>query len=255
MTEQVIHSQLEQGVLEISMCRPERKNALNLAMYEEMARLLTQTTEDASVRAVIITGSDHCFTSGNDLQDFINGAQIGFTDSPLGQFLWALTTYPKPVIAAVEGVAIGIGTTMLLHCDLVYASADSEFKLPFAQLGLCPEYASSFLLPRLAGYAKASEWLLLGQGFTAEQALAGGILNQVVSQPLLTAREQAQRLVKMPPAALRRTKAMLKAPLMPRVQKVMMAEADGFIEALQGPEFAEAASAFFEKREPDFSRF
>lgn len=237
------------------MHRPERKNALNLAMYEEMAKLFTQTADDPSVRAVIISGGDHCFTSGNDLQDFINGAQIGFSDSPLGRFLWALTTYPKPVIAAVEGVAIGIGTTMLLHCDLVYASADSEFKLPFAQLGLCPEYASSFLLPRLAGYAKACEWLLLGQSFNAEQALTGGILNQIVPQPLAVAREQARLLVAMPPAAVRRTKALLKAPLMPRVQKVMMAEAEAFVEALQGAEFAEAASAFFEKRAPDFSRF
>lgn len=254
MSEQTIRSRTEQGILEISMCRPARKNALNLAMYEEMARLLTETAEDASVRVVIITGSDHCFTSGNDLQDFINGAQLNFSDSPLGRFLWALTTYPKPVIAAVEGVAIGIGTTMLLHCDLVYASADSEFKLPFAQLGLCPEYASSFLLPRLVGYVKACEWLMLGQSFTAEEAFQSGLLNQITPQPLAAANEQAARMVKMPPAALRRTKAMIKAPLMPRVQKVMMAEAEAFVEALQGPEFAEAASAFFEKREPNFTR-
>lgn len=255
MSQQAILSRLEHGVLEISMHRPERKNALNLAMYEEMAKLLNDTAEDHSVRAVILTGTDQCFTSGNDLQDFINGAQIGFGESPLGRFLWALTTYPKPVIAAVEGIAIGIGTTLLLHCDLVYASAASEFKLPFVQLGLCPEYASSFLLPRLAGYAKACEWLMLGQSFGADEALQGGLLNAVVPQPLLTAHEQAARMAKMPPAALRRTKAMIKAPLMPRVQKVMMAEADAFVEALQGPEFAEAASAFFEKREPDFTRF
>lgn len=250
-----IHTRRESGVLEISLRRPERKNALNLAMYEELAQLFGDSAEDAAVRAIIITGNDGCFTSGNDLQDFIEGAQLDFSDSPLGRFLWALTTYPKPVIAAVEGPAIGVGTTLLLHCDLVYASATSDFRLPFAQLGLCPEYASSLLLPRTAGYARASEWLLLGQSFSAEQALAGGILNDIVPQPLLVAREQAARIAQMPPAAIRRTKALLKAPLMPRVQKVMMAEAEAFIDALQGEEFAEAASAFFEKRAPDFSRF
>lgn len=250
-----VHSHTQNSILEISLRRPERKNALNLAMYEELAKLLNQSAEDTAIRAVIITGSDHCFTSGNDLQDFIEGAQLNFSDSPLGRFLWALTTYPKPVIAAVEGVAIGIGTTLLLHCDLVYASADSEFKMPFVQLGLCPEYASSFLLPRLAGFARASEWLLLGQGFSAEQAQAGGIVNEVVADPLAKARQQGARLAQMPPAAIRRSKALLKAPLMPRVQKVMVAEAEAFVEALQGEEFAEAASAFFEKRAPDFSRF
>lgn len=250
-----IHTHRDNGVLEISLRRPTRKNALNLVMYEELARLFGESAEDTAVRAVIITGSDGCFTSGNDLQDFIEGAQLDFADSPLGRFLWALTTYPKPVIAAVEGAAIGIGTTMLLHCDLAYAHADSQFRLPFAQLGLCPEYASSLLLPRTAGYAKACEWLLLGQNFSAEQALTGGLLNDVVAEPLTVARKQAAHIALMPPAAIRRTKALLKAPLMPRVQKVMVAEAEAFVDALQGQEFAEAASAFFEKRAPDFSRF
>lgn len=254
MTEPLIQTHADNGILEIRFNRPERKNALNLAMYSELVALLQNTAEDRQVQVVILAGNGGCFTSGNDLQDFINGAQIGFSDSPLGQFLWALATYPKPVIAAVDGVAVGIGTTMLLHCDLVYASQSSEFKLPFAQLGLCPEYASSFLLPRIAGHAKASEWLLLGESFSAEAALQGGLLNAVIEQPLSYAREQAQKLTRMPSKALRRTKAMLKAPLMPRVQKVMMAEADAFIEALQGPEFAEAAAAFFEKRQPDFSK-
>lgn len=255
MSESAVQMHQQQGVLEISLHRPERKNALNLAMYETLATALEDTVDDAAVRVVIITGSSGCFTSGNDLQDFLNGAQLNFTDSPLGRFLWALTTYPKPVIAAVEGVAIGIGTTMLLHCDLVYACASSQFKLPFAQLGLCPEYASSFLLPRLAGYAKASEWLLLGDAFDAEQARLCGLVNDVVPSPLQTAHERAARLAKMPPEAIKRSKALLKAPLMPRVQQVMMAEAEAFVQALQNGEFAEAASAFFEKREPDFSRF
>jgi enoyl-CoA hydratase/carnithine racemase len=255
VTEQFIHSHTDKGVLEISMNRPARKNALNMSMYEDMAKLLSTSAEDSTVRVVVITGSQQCFTSGNDLQDFIQGGQLDIQDSPLGRFLWALTTYPKPVIAAVDGLAVGIGTTLLLHCDLVYASANSEFKLPFAQLGLCPEYASSFLLPRIAGYVKACEWLLLGQSFNSEQALQGGLLNQIVDDPLAMAHQQAALMAKMPPAALRRTKAMLKAPLMPRVQKVMVAEAEAFVEALQSPEFAEAATAFFEKRAPDFSGF
>lgn len=255
MSEQFVRLHQQQGVLELSLHRPDRKNALNLAMYESLAKALVDTAEDSSVRVLIITGSNGCFTSGNDLQDFLNGAQLNFSDSPLGRCLWALTTYPKPIIAAVEGVAIGIGTTMLLHCDLVYAHAESQFKLPFAQLGLCPEYASSFLLPRLAGYTKACEWLLLGEAFGAQEAHQYGLVNDLVESPLQFAHAQATRLASMPPAAVRRSKALLKAPLMPRIREVMLAEAEGFVEALQGPEFAEAASAFFDKRTPDFSRF
>lgn len=255
MSHSFIATTLSEQVLEIRLCRPERKNALNLSMYEHLANELTAAAENSAIRVAILTGSDGCFTSGNDLQDFIEGFDDSSSESPMARFLWAFTTFPKPIIVAIDGPAIGIGTTLLLHCDLAYASPTSEFKLPFASLGLCPEYASSFLLPRLVGYAKASEWLLLGQSISAEEAAAAGLINAVVDAPLNYARDQAKALAKMPPTALRRTKALLKAPLLPRVQKVIFTEADAFVKLLQGPEFAEAVTAFFEKRPADFSKF
>jgi len=244
-----------QSVLELTINRPERKNALNTAMYLELAKQLRQAAEDKSVRVAMITGAGGCFTSGNDLEDFVTSGGSIEADAPLPQFMEALFSFPKPVLAAVDGVAVGIGTTLLLHCDLIFASATSGFRLPFAKLGLCPEFASSRLLPRLVGHAKASEWLLLGNAFGAEEALAAGLINRVVENPLEAARETAGQLALMPPAALRRTKALLREPLMEQLRGAMAREATLFTEALGGPEFAEAAAAFFAKRSPDFSRF
>lgn len=244
-----------QSVLELTINRPERKNALNLAMYSELAAQLRQAAGDSEVRVVIITGAQGCFTSGNDLEDFAKGADLNPDTSPITGFMKTLLYFPKPVIAAVDGLAVGIGTTLLLHCDLAYASAASEFRMPFAQLGLCPEYASSFLVPRLVGHLKASEWLLLGNRFSAAEAQGVGLINQVVDDPLGTARASAKQLVGMAPAALRATKALLRAPLRDQVDRALAAEFAEFGERLRGPEFAEAVSAFFAKRAPDFSRF
>lgn len=244
-----------QSILELVINRPERKNALNMAMYQVLAEQLEQAAGDSAVRVVVITGAGGCFTSGNDLEDFARGANLDPASSPITCFMMALLDFPKPVIAAVDGLAIGIGTTMLLHCDLAYASPASQFRMPFAQLGLCPEYASSLLVPRLAGHLKASEWLLLGKAFSAAEAERAGMINQVVDDPLQIARTSAAQLVAMAPAALRATKALLRAPLHEQTRKVLVDEVRIFGERLRGPEFAEAAAAFFAKRAPDFSRF
>lgn len=244
-----------QSVLELVINRPERKNALNMAMYQALTEQLRQAATDSAVRVVIISGAGGCFTSGNDLEDFARGADLNPDSSPVVCFMMALLDFPKPVIAAVDGLAIGIGTTLLLHCDLAYASPNSEFRMPFAQLGLCPEYASSFLVPRLAGHLKASEWLLLGKAFSATEAERVGMINQIADDPLHIARASAAQLVAMAPAALRATKALLRAPLQEQTRKTLAAEFQLFGERLRGPEFAEAAAAFFAKRAPDFSRF
>ena len=244
-----------ESVLELVINRPERKNALSLAMYQKLAEQLRQAAGDGSVRVVIIAGAQGCFTSGNDLEDFAKGADLNPESSPVVRFMMALLDFPKPVIAAVDGLAIGIGTTLLLHCDLAYASARSQFRMPFAQLGLCPEYASSFLVPRLVGHLKASEWLLLGNAFSAAEAERGGIINQVADDPLQVARAKAAQLVAMAPAALRATKALLRAPVQDQTRETLAAEFQLFGERLRGPEFAEAAAAFFAKRAPDFSKF
>lgn len=244
-----------QSVLELTINRPERKNALNTAMYLDLAYQLRQAAEDKSVRVMVITGAGGCFTSGNDLEDFVRSGGSIEPEAPLPQFMEALFSFPKPVLAAVDGVAVGIGTTLLLHCDLIFASPSSEFRLPFAKLGLCPEFASSRLLPRLIGHAKSSEWLLLGKAFGADEALVAGLINRVVDNPLEVARDHALQLSHMAPAALRHTKALLREPLMEHMRAAMAQEAKVFTEALRGPEFAEAAAAFFAKRPADFSHF
>lgn len=244
-----------ESVLELVINRPERKNALSLAMYQKLAEQLREAATDATVRVAIISGAAGCFTSGNDLEDFARGADLNPESSPITRFMMTLLDFPKPVIVAVDGLAIGIGTTLLLHCDLAYASPNSQFRMPFAQLGLCPEYASSFLVPRLVGHLKASEWLLLGNTFGATEAERGGIINQIVDDPLQVARAKAAQLVAMAPAALRATKALLRAPIQEQTRKTLAGEFQLFGERLRGPEFAEAAAAFFAKRAPDFSRF
>lgn len=243
------------AVLELMLNRPERKNALNFAMYSRLTEELTQAARDPQVRVVILHGAGGSFTSGNDLQDFARGLNLSPEDSPIVQFMLTLRDFPKPFIAAVTGVAVGIGTTLLLHSDFAYASPASEFRTPFAQLGLCPEYAASLFLPRLVGHRKANEWLMLGKTFNAQQAAEAGVINEVVEDPLATARKVAEQITQMAPAAVRATKALLRQPVADDVRQIMEEEIRVFSERLRSPEFAEAAAAFFEKRAPDFSRF
>jgi enoyl-CoA hydratase/carnithine racemase len=223
-------------------------------MYAAMTESLAVAEAVGVVRAILIHGSRDCFTAGNDLKDFLEGPSGA---SQALRFVSALSKVRKPVVAAVAGPAVGIGTTLLLHCDLVYAAPDARFQLPFVPLGLVPEAASSLLLPRAAGYQRAAAWLLLGQAFTAEEALAAGIVTEVVPRETLLerARAAATALAALPPESVRLTKQLMKQPLSAEVAGQMAEEARLFAERLQSAEAKEAMTAFIEKRRPDFSRF
>lgn len=244
------------GVATIEIARPEKKNALTMAMYTAMAEAIRAGEADAAVRALLITGQPGVFTSGNDLEDFMQRPPAG-PDAPVFQFMQALTHCGKPVVAAVTGAAVGIGTTMLLHCDLVYVADEARLALPFVGLGLVPEFGISHLLPRLAGHAKAAEKLLLAEPFGAEEAVEMGLANAVLPTPevLHHARRMAERFNTLPPAAVRETKRLLRAGSRAALDAAIAAEADIFARQLRSPEAREAFQAFFDKRKPDFSRF
>jgi enoyl-CoA hydratase/carnithine racemase len=254
MAEHIVVS-VENRVLTVRLDRLEKKNALTRGMYLGMIEALKQADADPNVRVVLITGTEACFTAGNDLVDFAN-AKPGET-SPAILYLQTLAAAQKPVIAAVGGVAVGIGTTMLLHCDLVYAASDARFQLPFVNLGLCPEAGSSTLLPALMGHRKAAELLYFGEPFTAGTAHELGIVNTVLaSNELLTmAKEKARQLAEKPPAALRITKALLKRGSANAIAEAMAKETEQFAALLQGPEAKEAMMAFMQRRKADFSQF
>ena len=244
----------EGRILTIRMQRPEKKNALTREMYLGMNEGLKQADADAGIRVVLITGTEDCFTAGNDLVDFAN-AQPGET-SPAILYLQTLAAMKKPVVATVNGVAVGIGTTMLLHCDLVYADSTARFQLPFVNLGLCPEAGSSMILPALAGQRRAAELLFFGEPFSAETARELGIVNEVARGPAHeVALAKAQQLAEKPPSALRATKALLKHAVSPAIAEAMARETQQFAALLQGPEAKEAMMAFMQRSKPDFSKF
>ncbi len=254
--DELISTAKEAGVLRIGINRPDKLNAITPQMYTDMVAALQQAEEDSEVRVVLIHGSDTCFTSGNDLLDFAEHPPTG-EDSPVFQFLIAISRATKPLVAAVNGPAVGIGTTMLLHCDLVYAGETTKLQTPFVNLGLCPEAASSLLLPRLIGYPRAAEMLLLGQPMDAATACAAGLVNGVFSTSKLFphALAQAQLLAKQPPAAVRLAKHLLRKNSAAGVPEVIVEECQYFMERLTTPEAAEAFKAFFENRPADFSQF
>jgi len=243
-----------ESIAGIELARVDKRNALTAAMYAAMTDALAAAESDPGVRAILIHGTSDCFTAGNDLKDFLEGPAGA---SQALRFITALSKVAKPVVAGVGGPAIGIGTTMLLHCDLVYAAPSARFQLPFAQLGLVPEGASSLLLPMTAGYQRAAELLLLGQPFTAEKALDAGIVTEIVPEEVLLerARTAAAALAALPPESVRLTKQLMKRPIAAAVAAQMAEEARLFAERLQSAEAKEAMSAFLEKRKPDFSRF
>jgi enoyl-CoA hydratase/carnithine racemase len=247
------------GILTIAFNRPERKNAITGAMYTTMATALRDAEQDTSVRAILVVGKPEIFTAGNDLDDFLNNVGEGALteDRPVFQFMRALEGCTKPVVAAVAGLAVGIGTTLLMHCDLVYAADNARFSMPFAQLGLCPEFASSLLVAQAAGYTRAAEKLMLGEAFPAQEAFEMGIVAKVVpaAELLAFAQGQAAKLAKLPPASLRTTKALMKRARGAQVQDTIEAENERFSAMLTGAEAKEAFTAFFEKRKPDFSKF
>lgn len=252
-----IHLEREQGLLTLRMDREDKKNALTRAMYGALADVLDAADEDRSVRAVLITGSETCFTSGNDVADFIQAPPSGL-DSEVFRFMKALFDFSKPVVAAVSGPAVGIGTTLLLHCDLVYVARDAKLKMPFVNLGLCPEYGSSLILPRLLGHARAAELLLLGEAFTGEQAAAWGIANEALEDGAATlarAREMAQRFEQLAPSAVAVSKRLMREPGREELRRVIMEEGELFGQRLRTPEAIEALSAFMQRRKPDFSKF
>ncbi len=239
----------------IRINRPNKKNALTRDMYSAMAAALTAADDDPGVRATIITGTGDAFTAGNDLADFMN-APPSDPDSPVGHFLKAMVTARKPVIAAVNGVAVGIGTTMLLHCDLAYAGQSAVFQMPFVDLGLVPEAASSLLVPAMIGHRRAAELLMLGDRFSADTAADLGFVNKTVADADLqeTARTAALALAAKAPEALRQTKALLKGSG-EAVADRMHEEFKLFAQRLRSPELKESITAFMQKRKPDFSRF
>lgn len=248
------------GILTIEFNRPERKNAITGAMYQTMADALVDAEQDAAVRAILIIGKAEIFTAGNDLEDFLKNAPAGGAPDvsrPVYQFMRALSGSTKPVVAAVAGAAIGIGTTMLMHCDLVYAADNAKFSMPFVQLGLCPEFASSLLFSTIAGYPRAAEKLLLGEAFMAQEAQQMGLVSKVLPLDELIpfATRQAAKLVALPAASIRATKALMKAPRAAQIETALVAEINLFSAMLSAPEAKEAFTAFFEKRKPDFSKF
>lgn len=251
----------------ISLNRPEKKNAINRAMYSDLVSALQDAEDDPTVRAIVLTGAGKTFTSGNDLVDFAVGDSSrsdssvgdrsiteasGLEDNPVLAFLDTYRKFPKPVIVAVRGDAVGIGSTLLLHSDLCYASSDSHFSFPFVKLGLCPEFASSYLLPRIVGHAKAFEWLVQGRPFSAFEAHTFGLINAVVDDPLEYALTVANSLAQMPPQAVKEAKRLLKSVSLKQIDQSIGYEVQQFSRALQGAEFAEAVSAFFDKRSPKF---
>jgi enoyl-CoA hydratase/carnithine racemase len=255
MPEQIDYS-VAGGFARIAINRPEKKNALTAKMYADLVDAFEKADADKAVRVVLIQGTNDCFSAGNDLQDFLNAPPTD-DSSPTVRFLKTLPRVRKPIVAAVAGPAVGIGTTLLLHCDLVYADPKTRFQLPFVNLGLCPEAASSVLLPRIVGARRASELLLLGESFTAETALAFGLINAITAekQVIATAEAKARLLAERPAAALLVTKALLKKSQAKLVEETMNDELQHFGERLKSPEAAEAFRAFFERRKPDFSQF
>ena len=246
------------GVATIEIARPQKKNAITAAMYGELAAAFAAATVDAAVRAVLVTGQPDIFTSGNDVEDFLHAApRVEDADPPAFGFMRAMMACDKPIVAGVTGAAIGIGTTMLLHCDLVYVADDARLAMPFVSLGLVPEFASSVLAPRLMGSRRSAEKLLLGDPFSGPEAVELGIANAVLpsAEVVPHARRVAMRFNALPPGAVRATKRLLQ-----RADRQLLAEAIGiegkaFAERLQSPEAKEAFGAFLGKRKPDFSKF
>lgn len=241
----------------IALNRPDKKNALTHAMYADMATAIMAFEADENLRVLVLTGSNDCFTAGNDLGDFLGNPPelVGDERPPVAQFMFALLEAKKPVIAALEGPAVGIGLTLLLHCDLVVAGEAAFMQAPFVNLALPPEFASTLLLPFAVGPKRASEILMLGEKIPASDAKDMGLINRVVSagEAREAAETMAATIAAKAPAAIRLTKDLLKrAPDTP-VQR-MVDESALFGAALHGDEFRESVAAFFEKRDPDYSR-
>lgn len=255
MTEQHVLRTVADNVLEVRINRPEKKNALTRAMYDGMAEAFEQADADPAIRAVIVTGTGDAFTSGNDVRDFQNRSESN-VGSAAGNFLRAISTMKTPLVAAVNGMAIGVGTTLLFHCDFVVLARSARLMMPFTSLGLVPEAASSLLVPRVVGMHRANALLMLGESIDAETAFAWGIGNRLVEDAELmdVAHAYTRRLAALPPEALRQTKALIRHGT-PEFAGRMAEEGEVFGRQMKSPEAREAFAAFAEKRRPDFSQF
>ncbi len=246
----------ESGVMTITLNRVDKKNSITAAMYGAMADALVQAEADPAIRAVVLQGHETVFSAGNDIGDFLNQPPAT-AESPVYRFLHGIAGFSKPLIAAVCGPAVGVGTTMLFHCDLVYAGDNAAFSMPFVNLGLCPEAASSLLVPQMFGYHRAAEALLLGEPFFAEAALEVGLANRTVPPTEVNgvAQRAARKLALKPLSSLIETKRLMKQGQAPQVAARMTEEGASFGRMLREPAAREAFGAFMEKRKPDFSRF
>lgn len=250
-----ILSNIESGVLTIEFNRPDKKNAMTTDMYETMTGLLKEAQMNSAVRVILFQGKSNTFTAGLDLEDFKSGPPMT-AESPVFGFLNELRTAKKPIIAAVTGAAIGLGTTLLLHCDLVYVGDNAKFSLPFVHLGVVPEAGSSYLLPMIAGHLRASEMLLFGETFGPQKALDAGIVTQILpaAEVLNVAKSQAIKLAALPITSVQTTKALIKRAQQKNVEEQMQIESSTFRAMLKEPASIEAFAAFAEKRKPDFSK-
>jgi enoyl-CoA hydratase/carnithine racemase len=248
--------QPDQGIGLLKFDRPAKKNAITAEMYEQFVAHLKTAAADPGVRAVLVAGEGGTFTAGNDLKDFSN-PKFAQADAPVVSFMQGLAAFEKPVVAAVHGMAVGIGVTMLLHCDLVYVADDATFSMPFTGLGLVPEFASTLLLPQIAGRVRASDKLLLGKPFPAAEAVVMGLANAVLpsAEVLPHATKIARMFTALPPGAVRDTKRLLRQPQAAAVKEAILREAGVFGPRLGGEEAREAISAILGKRPPDFSKF
>lgn len=250
-----ILTHVEGGVMTVTLNRLDRKNSITSAMYGVMADALDSAQSDAAVRVMVFQGHETVFSAGNDIGDFLNNPPAGM-DSPVFRFLQAIASFPKPLLAAVCGPAVGVGTTMLFHCDLVYAGDNAAFSMPFVNVGVCPEAASSLLVPQMLGYHRAAEALLLGEPFMAEAALEVGLVNRVVppTEANGVAQAVARKLAAKPISSLVETKRLMKKGQQQQVLQQIVDEGQVFARMLREPAAREAFGAFMEKRKPDFSK-
>lgn len=245
-----VEYQTHSGTAVIRLNRPDKKNALNIALYQKLNHYLDTALKDTEITSIIFTGHEDFFTTGNDIQDFISiKNQADFSD--ITDFLFKIASYPKPLIAAVNGLCVGIGTTLLLHCDLVYAGKEAHFHMPFSQLGLTPEAGASYLLPLLMGHQKASQYLLLGEPFDAKTALELGMINAIVDKQdvLPLALKKASILARFSPESVLATKKLLKKSHQEQIISTIKTELPLFFDLLEKP-YAQAVFNSFLKKSP-----
>ena len=243
------------SILRVQLNRPAKKNAMTSGMYVSLADILNEAMKDDDIHVVLWHGAGDSFSAGNDIEDFMKNPP-GPGESPQSRLMTALINFEKPIVAAVQGAAVGGGTTMLTHCDFVYAGESTRFQIPFINLALVPEFGSSYSIPRRFGYIRSAELILLGQPFDARKAVDLGLVTSVVPDEklLATANETAQKLAKKPLGALQACKRLMKLPVRGQVEQAIKLENEEFASRLRSAETKEAFTAFLEKRPPNFTK-